>query len=181
MESPDTIYLRSDFDVEECMRRLREAIDPPKWEFFFPFGYGGSKPYFGKFWRNQAKIWKRRETRNDFAPCFHGEISPEGSGVRLVGRFGMDRAVRLTMAFSLTFATAIALATLPTLAEHLAHPTQGHRDVFDFIPLGLVIFGIQIMTYGRRIGKKDEDSLLQFLLATLQAKQEDSRFLIPNG
>lgn len=83
MESPDTIYLRSDFDVEECMRRLREAIDPPKWEFFFPFGYGGSKPYLGKFRRNQAKIWKRRETRNDFAPCFHGEISPEGSGARL--------------------------------------------------------------------------------------------------
>ena len=142
MERPDTIYLRSDFDVEECLRRLREATNPPKWEFFFPFGYGGSKPHFGKFRKNQVKIWKRRETRNDFAPCFHGEISPEGSGAQLVGRFGMDRAVRLAMAFWLTFAIAIALATLPTLVEHLAHPIQGHLDVFDFIPLGLVIFGI---------------------------------------
>jgi len=109
MERPDTIYLRSDLDAEECLRRLRGATDSPKLEFFFPFGYGGSKPYFGRFRRNHFKIWKRQETRNDFAPRFHGEISPEGSGARLVGRFGMDRAVRIAMAFSLTFAIAIAL------------------------------------------------------------------------
>jgi hypothetical protein len=115
MKKPDTIYLRSDFDVEECLRRLRGTTDPPKWEFFFPFGHGGSKPQFGKFRKNQVKIWKRREVRNDFAPCFRGEISPEGSGARLVRRFGMDRSVRLLMAYWLTFAVAIALLTLPTL------------------------------------------------------------------
>jgi hypothetical protein len=181
MERPDTIYLRSEFDVEECLRRLRETTDPPPSEFFFPFGHGGSKPQFGKFWKNQVKIWKRREARNDFGPCFHGKISPEGSGARLVGRFGMDRSVRLFMAFWLTFAVAIALVTLPTLVEHLKHPRQGDLSVFDFIPLGLVISGILIMRYGRRIGKKDEGFLLEFLQTTLQARQEDSRFLIPNG
>jgi hypothetical protein len=180
MERPDTIYLRSDFDVEECLRRLREATDPPKWEFFFPFGYGGSKPHFGKFRKNQVKIWRRREARNDFAPCFQGKISPEGSGARLVGRFGMDRSVRLAMAFSLTFAVAVALVTLPSLVEHLSHARQGDLSVFDFIPLGLVISGILIMRYGRQIGKKDESFLLEFLQTTLQARREDSRFLSLN-
>lgn len=180
MEKPETIYLRSDFGVEECLRRLRETTDPPKWEFFFPFGYGGSKPHFGKFRKNQVKIWKRREAKNDFAPCFHGEMSTEGSGARLIGRFGMDRSVRLLMAFWLTFAVAIALVTLPTLVEHLTHVRQGDLSVFDFIPLGLVISGILMLRYGRRIGKKDESFLLEFLQTTLRARQEDSRFLIPN-
>lgn len=93
----------------------------------------------------------------------------------------MDRSVRLAMAFCLTFAVAIALLTLPTLVERLTHPRQGDLSVFDFIPLGLVIGGILIMRYGRRIGKKDESFLLEFLQTTLQARQEDSRFLIPNG
>jgi len=180
MEKPETIYLRCNFGVEECLRRLREATDPLKWEFFFPFGYGGSKPHFGKIRKNQVKIWKRRDARNDFAPCFHGEVSPEGLGARLVGRFRMDRSVRLAMAFWLTFAVAIALVTLPTLVEHLMHPRQRDLSVFDFIPLGLVISGILIMRYGRRLGKKDESFLLEFLQTTLQARQEDSRFLIPS-
>lgn len=180
MEKPETIYLRSDFGVEECLRNLEEATDPPKWEFFFPFGHGGSKPYFGKFRGNQVKLWKRRQARNDFAPCFHGVMSPEGSGARLVGRFRMDRSVRLVMAFWLTFAVAIASVTLPTLVNHLTHLGQGDLSIFDFIPLGLVISGILIMRYGRQIGKKDESFVLEFLQTTLQARQQDSRFLIPN-
>lgn len=175
MEKPETIYLRSDFGVEECLRRLREATDPPKREFFFPFGYGGSKTYFGKFRGNRVKIWKRRVARNDFAPCFHGEMYPEGAGGRLVGRFGMDRSVRLFMAFWLTFAVAIALVALPTLAGHLTHLGQGDLSVFDFVPLGLVISGILMLRYGRRIGKRDESFLVEFLQTILQARQEESR------
>lgn len=179
MEKLNTIYLRSDFGIEECLRRLREATDPPEWEFVFPFGYGGSKPHFGKFRGNQVKIWKRPEVKNDFCPCFHGDLSPEGSGSRLVGRFRMHRSVRLFMALWLTFGVAIALDTLPTLVEHLTHPRQGDLSVFDFIPLGLVMSGILMLSYGRRIGKKDETLLLDFLQTTLQARQEDNRFLTP--
>jgi len=181
MEKPETVYLRSTFEVEECLRRIREATDAPKLQFFFPFGYGGSKPVFAKLRRNRIKLWKRRENRNDFAPCFLGVLSSEGSGSRLVGRFGMDRTVRLFMAFWLTFAVGITLVTLPSMVEHLMHPKQGELSIFDFIPLGLVIFGTLMLSYGRRIGKQEEAFLLEFLQTTLQARQEDSRFLSFHG
>jgi hypothetical protein len=180
MEKPETIYLRSEFGAEECLRRLCEATDPPKREFFSPFGYRGSKPLFGELRGNRVKLWKRRQAKNDFAPCFHGVMSPEGSGARLVGRFRMHRSVRLLMAFWLIFSVGIVSVTLPVLVEHLSHLRQGDLSISDFMPLGIAIFGFLLFRYGRRIGKKDESSLLEFLQTTLQARQEDSRFLIPN-
>jgi hypothetical protein len=181
MEKPDAVYLRSSLGVQECLRRIREATDRPKLQFFFPFGYGGSKSAFAKLRGNRIKLWKRRENRNDFAPCFLGVLSSDGSGSRLVGRFGMDRSVRLFVAFWLTFAGGITLATLPAMLEHLIHPKQGELSVFDFIPLGLVISGILMLNYGRRIGKQEDAFLLEFLQTTLQARQEDSRFLSFHG
>lgn len=179
MEESKTVYLRSELGVEECLRRLREATDRPKWQFFFPLGYGGTKPLFGKFHGSQVKIWKRREARNDFAPCFYGVLSPEGSGVRLLGRFGMDRTVRLFLAYFLTFGISITLLTLPGLVEHLTR--RGHNDLsgFEFIPLGILTFGILMMIYGRRIGRREKGFLLDFLQSTLLARQEDGRFLVP--
>lgn len=176
MEKSETVYLRSNFGVEECLRRIREATDAPRLQFLFPFGYGGSKPVFAKLRGNRIKLWKRRELRNDFAPCFLGVFSSEGSGSRLIGRFRMDRAVRLFIAFWLTFTVGITLLTLPELRDHLTNPKhQGQLSVFDFMPLGLVIAGILLFIYGRRIGKSEEAVLLDFLQSTLEARQEDSR------
>jgi hypothetical protein len=83
------------------------------------------------------------------------------------------------MSFWLTFAITIAIVTLPGLVEHLTHPKQGELSGFDFIPLGLVIFGILLLNFGRRIGKQEEAFLLGFLQTTLQARLEDSRFFNP--
>ncbi len=181
MEKSETIYLRSDLAVEECLRRIRETTDAPKLQFFFPFGYGGSKPVFAKLRGNRIKLWKRKEGRNDFAPCFFGVFSSEGLGSRLVGRFRMDRAVRLLIAYWLIFTVGITLVTLPELLDHLTNPKQGQLSGFDFMPLGLVIFGILLFKYGRRIGKPEEALLLDFLRTTLEARQEDSRFLGLHG
>ena len=182
MDNFETVYFRSSFGVEECLRRIREATDPPKLQFFFPFGYGGSKPVFAKLRGNKIKLWKRKEGRNDFAPCFFGAFSSEGSGSRLVGRFRMDRGVRLLIAYWLTFTVGITLVTLPVLFDHLANPKQrGQLSIFDFMPLGLFIFGILLFIYGRRIGKSEEGPLLDFLQTTLEARQEDSRLLGLHG
>lgn len=182
MEKSETVCLRSNFAVEECLRRIREATDAPKLQFFFPFGYGGSKPIFSKLRGSRIKLWKRKERRNDFAPCFLGVFSSQGSGSRLIGRFRMDRAVRLFIAFWLTFTIGITLVTLPALLDHLTNPKQqGQLSVFDFMPLGLVISGILLVMYGRRIGKSEEALLLDFLQTTLEARQEGSRLLGLHG
>jgi hypothetical protein len=177
MEKPETIYLRSSLGIEECLRRIREATDPPKLRFFLPFGSGSSKLAFAKLRGNRIQLWKRRENRNDFAPCFRGELSSDVSGSLLVGRFGMDRSTRLFIGSSLTFTVGITLATFPMMLEHLTHPRQGALSVFDFFPLGLLISVILMFKYGRRIGKQEEVFLLEFLQTTLQARQEDGRLL----
>jgi hypothetical protein len=177
MEKYETVHLRSNFGVEECMRRIREATDQPKLQF--PFGYGGSKPVFATLRGTRIKLWKRKERQNDFAPCFFGVLSSDGSGSRLIGRFRMDRAVRLFIVFWLTFAIGIALVTLPALLGHLSNPRQqGQLSGFDFMPLGLVIGGILLSAYGRRIGRSEEVLLLDFLQTILEAQQED-RGLLP--
>jgi len=182
MEKSETVYLRSNFGVQECLRRIREATDAPKLQFFFPFGYGGSKPVFATLRGSRIKLWKRRERRNDFAPCFFGVFSSEGSGSRLVGRFRMDRGVRLLVAFWLTFTVGITLVSLPALLDHLTNPKQqGQLSVFDFMPFGLFISGILLFVYGRRIGKSEEAVLLDFLQTTLEARQENSRPLGLHG
>jgi hypothetical protein len=181
MGKPETIYFRSNFGVEECLRRIREATDAPKFQFFFSSEHGSLRPAFAQVQGNRIKLWKRRKSRNDFAPCFLGVLSSEGSGARLIGRFGMDRSVLLVMSFWLIFAIAVTLATLPALVQHLTHSRQGELSVYDFIPLGLVIFGILTLSYGRRIGTQEEGFLLEFLETTLQARQEDSRFFGPSG
>jgi hypothetical protein len=66
------------------------------------------------------------------------------------------------------------------LVKHLSHLRQGDVSAFDFMPLGIAIFGFLLFRYGRRTGKEDESFLLEFLQTTLQARQEDSRFLIAN-
>lgn len=173
MEKSETVCLRSNFAVEECLRRIREATDAPKLQFFFPFGYGGSRPLFARLSGSRVKLWKRREHRNDFAPCFFGVLSPEGPGSRLVGRFRMDGAVRLLIAFWVIFGVGITLATLPGLLDHLTNPNQrGHFSGFDFMPLGLLIFGVLLFMYGRRIGRAEETLLIDFLQTTLEARRE---------
>jgi hypothetical protein len=177
MENPETVCLRSDFAVEECLQRLREATDAPKTQFFFHFEPVSSKPVLAKFRGNRFKLWKRKESRNDFAPCFFGVVSSEGSGSQLVGRFGMDRSIHLFIAFWLVFTVGITVATLPVMVDHFRHLKQGELSVFDFMPLGLLAAGILMFKYGRRIGKQEGPFLSDFLQKTLQARQEDSRFL----
>ena len=177
MGKSQTVYLRSTFRVEECLRRILEATDAPKLEFLFPFGSGGSKPMFAKVRGNRISLWKRRETRNDFCPCFFGTLSSETSGSQLVRHFGLNRTVRLFMAFWFAFSGGITLATLPALFDHLKHAGQGGLSVFDFLPLAFVIFGILLLEVGRRIGKQEESFLLEFLQTTLQARKEDPRLL----
>ena len=182
MEKSETVYLRSNFGVQECLRRIREATDAPRLQFFFPFGYGGSKPVFAALRGSRIKLWKRRERRNDFAHCFFGVFSSEFSGSRLIGRFRMDRGVRLLIAFWLIFTVGITLVTLLVLLDHLTNPKQqGQLSVFDFMPFGLFISGILLFVYGRRIGKSEEAVLLDFLQTTLEARQEDSRPLGLHG
>jgi hypothetical protein len=180
MEKSGTVYLRSSFEVEECLRRIREATDAAKLPFLLPSGYGGSKPVFAKLRGTRVKLWKRRERRNDFAPCFVGVLSPQGSGSQLIGRFQMDGAVRLCAAFWFTFSVGITLATLPGLLGHLAD-VSGQLSGLDFMPLGLVIFGALLFMYGRRIGKSEESFLLDFLQTTLEAREDDSRLLSSHG
>jgi hypothetical protein len=176
MKNSETVYLRSNLGVEECLRRIREAAGAPKFRSFSPSRYGGSKPVVAELRGSRVKLWKRKEQRNDFAPYFVGLFSSEGLGSRLSGRFRMDRALLLLLTFWLIFCVGISAATLPALLGHLTNSKlQGQLSGFDFMPLGLLVSGIFLFIYGRRIGKSEEPFLLDFIHTTLAARPENTR------
>src|SRR5580658_6096604 len=99
-----TIALRTDFAVEECLRRLQSETDPGERTLFAWSGYKGSKPVLAKFKENQFRLWKRRYYRNDFAPIFFGTVSSQGQGTRIEGYFDMNPWVKIFTAVWLGFA-----------------------------------------------------------------------------
>jgi hypothetical protein len=175
MGEPNTIALRSDFGVEECLRRLSNTTDPPKLTLFSRSGYKGSKPVMAKIDGEKIKLWKRRYYRNGFAPFFFGTISPAGQGARIEGYFGMDPFVKVFMVFWLGFVLFVCGSVLIATLSHPFHA----RDLPAFIiPPGMLIFGIALPKIGAWMARSEEKYLREFLETTLAARSAGAEFSI---
>ena len=170
------LSLRSDLDIKECFRRLREVTDPAQLTFFGD--YKGSNAVLAKFGGNRFRIFRRRyggKDRNSFAPVFYGKIYSEGRSSQIRGYFGLDRRVALFLGFWLCFAAGInVLLTW----EYVSNSSQSIRgdDWFAFLgPPALLLFGIILPKYGRWAAKSDEGFLKEFLETTLAAKSGASQ------
>lgn len=171
MAKRNTVALRTDLSVEECLRRLSEASDIGERTIFSFSGYKGSKPVLSKFNGNKFKLWKRRYYNNSFAPFFFGNLSREERGTRVEGRFGMDPYVKGFMIVWLSLAIVISL---PILFSTLAHPIHGDDWAGVLIPVGMVCFGILLPKFGQLIGKGEERYLRELLETTLAARIDES-------
>jgi len=90
------IILRTDFSVDESLRRIAELADPAQRTLFSLSGYKGSKPLLVKIDGHNVKLWKRIHYRNDFRPSFFGKLLQEPNGkTRLEGHFGLDSSVKI--------------------------------------------------------------------------------------
>jgi hypothetical protein len=81
--------LHTDFDTEECRRRLLKSIDPERQAMFFRPGYRRSKPVIGWIDGYELYLHKRPNWywRNDFGPQLYGNLLPEARGTLIEGYF----------------------------------------------------------------------------------------------
>jgi hypothetical protein len=177
MSRSKTIVLRSNFDVSECLRRIREVADEASWTPFSWSGYEGSKDLLLRSDGQDVTIWKRIYYRNDFRPYFYGRLNPETQGARLEGRFNMSLWARTFMTIWLGF---VAIASVPALMVFFRDSNLPlNRRLFDLIPVGMFAFGLLLLKFGVWLGKNQErfilDSLQTALSAHVEILEEGSR------
>ena len=141
-----------------------------------PYWYlpSGSKPIFGRFDKDNFRLYKRRYTlrRLSSAPVFHGEMRLSQSGTVVQGHFSEHHYNQafFTMFFVLS---VIGLIIMGTLFATNVFPDDFYiynRFQLLIIPLWcglatLVIRGITLW-----VGKADEEYMLRYLQQTLNAK-----------
>ncbi|MFZ0640026.1 MAG: hypothetical protein WAN33_09580 [Candidatus Acidiferrales bacterium] len=166
------VTLCTDFNLEECRRRLIESVDPERWTFLSLSGYKGSKPIIGRFEGNAFCLHKRRYYRNDFAPRFYGSLVSLPRGTRVEGYFDARRDAKLSMRIWLAIAILIGI---PLFVESLrdallkTRSIEGNLWVGLLVPSALVLFGIVLPKFGLWLGRGEERSILALLESTLVA------------
>ena len=164
--------LQTDFDAEECRRRLVEAIDPEKRTIFSLSGYKGSKPVIGWIDGYQFYLHKRRYWHNDFAPLFYGNLISRNRGTIIEGYFDMRRWVRVFMqiwtAGAVLMGTPILVLTLSDLLRG-SHYMEGSVVVGLLVPSGLILWGFVLPKLGMWLSRSEERFILEFVGRNLLA------------
>ena len=165
--------LRTDFDTAECRRRLIESIDPERRTIFSLSGYRGSKPVIGLIGSYEFCLHKRRYWHNDFAPQFYGNLLPQARGTLIEGYFDIPRWTKIFMRIWLGGAL---LGGIPIFVLSLFELLQRRRYMEGDLRIGLlvpplgVLFGILLPKLGLRLGRHEEQFILEFLQSTLVAR-----------
>jgi hypothetical protein len=164
--------LHTDFDVEECRRRLIDSIDPEKRSIFSLSGYKGSKPVIGWINGYEFRLHKRRYWHNDFAPQFYGSLLPQSRGTLIEGYFDVLRwskiFMRIWLGGAVVLGSPIFVLSLIDLMRGTIH-SEGNSPLGLLVPPCLVLFGIVLPKFGLSLGRHEERFILEFLENTLVA------------
>jgi hypothetical protein len=166
---PTPLVLSSDFNPEECARRLREAIDAERPTVFGFSGYRGSKPFLGNVEGKQFRVLQRiYSNRNSFPTVLTGEFEPQGTRTRVNGIFDLELtskiAICLFAAVGLLILAPIIMISYRSQPVLLAACVCGYGSLLFFMP--------RIV---RSSGRDEERSIADFIRATLQADDDLSR------
>jgi hypothetical protein len=170
--------LRTDFDPEECRRRLVDSIDPEKVTIFSLSGYRGSKPVIGWIDGDQFCLHKRRYWHNDFAPAFYGNFSAKDRETIIESYFDLSRWPRIFMriwiAGVILLGGPIFVLSLSDLLRG-THYVQGSLVLGFLVPPGLVLFGVLLPRIGLWLSRNEERFILEFLERMLFARIADPK------
>jgi hypothetical protein len=164
--------LHTDFDAEECRRRLVGGVDPEKRTIFSLSGYKGSKPVIRWFDGYQFYLHKRRYWHNSFAPLFFGNLVSRDHGTTIEGYFDMPRFaktfMRIWTAGVVLLGSPIFALTLVDLLKG-SHHTEGSAAVGLLVPPGMVLFGLFMPKVGLWLSRNEESFIVEFLRENLLA------------
>jgi hypothetical protein len=163
---PTPLVLYSDFNPDECERRLRGSIDFQQPTMFGFSGYRGSKPFVGEVAGKQFHVLQRvRSNRNSFPPVFTGELQPQGMGTRLAGTFDLEPTSKI--ATCLFAVVGLFVLVLIVIFSYKSRPILS--TVFTCGYGGLLLFFPRIF---RGIGLDQEKNIASFLRDTLVADDD---------
>jgi len=158
------MILHTRLPIEECKARLAAAIDIERLAFSWS-GFGGSKPFLGQFREDRFRLQKRRYYRNNFSTYFYGRFVPEG-GTRIEGEFKMHPFSRVFMIIWFSFlAVFFVIASIP-----FARGRQDADVSFLIAPIGLAVFGIAMVKFGRWLCRGEEKAIVGLLEDTLEVE-----------
>jgi len=167
--SPTPVVLSSNFNPEECARRLREVIDVERPTVLGFSGYRGSKPFLGEVDGKKFRVLQRiYSNRNSFPSVLTGEFEPQGTGTRVKGVFDLELtskiAICLFNVFGLLVLVPIIMYSYTSQPVLLAVFVCGYGTLLFFIP--------RIV---RGYGRNQESSIADLMRVTLQADDDLSR------
>jgi hypothetical protein len=155
------IQLLSPLSPDECVARLREAVDPGG--LFFGFG---SKPVIGRVSRRSVSLRKRIGYSNSFQTFVIGTFEPHGEGAAFRGTAGTHPLV-------IAFAAVWVVGLLFGFGMMVVAETQG-RAVGD-LPLGLAGLALMLalgalgVRLARYLARREEAFLVTFVAVAVNA------------
>jgi hypothetical protein len=177
MAQSGQVALHSDISISECLNRISNAIDTPRWTVFSLSGYQGSRPVLGKIEGDRIRLEKRRYYRNSFAPYFYATLSEQEHGTRIEGHFDSPPLVKVFMRIWFVFVVAIGIPIfILSLKDIFLKTDTGSGDpiVGVLVPPVLIVFGILLPKIGRWFARSEEGFILNFLQRILPARLDMS-------
>ncbi|MFY9753935.1 MAG: hypothetical protein WAJ92_14930 [Candidatus Acidiferrales bacterium] len=163
------ISFHTDFDLTECLRRLREGADPGA-----PgLGSPGSKPLLARWDGSEVQIWKRIEYRNDVRPFFRGRVTADGRGTRLEGSYDLPALTKVLPAVILA---AFGCGAAGALYEITIGPGASRPNkMFLLIPVLVFAIAAAAIAFGVAMIREQKefitDALQQLLLARVETRE----------
>jgi hypothetical protein len=153
--------------VGEGVRRLQGTVRRSAWRTLFREALIGSV--------SPTRVVVRRYRpwfRNDFGPVFVGRLVQRPEGVLLEGTFTLFPLLRRVMTLWFSF---VGLFLAVGVVRIVARPAMGDELLFMAVTVGLGLWGVGLLRFGRWMGRKDIPYIESGLAAALGAPAVQDR------
>ncbi len=156
------LTLQAPGSVSDAVRRLEGAVSRSALRTLFRESLVGSVSPSSVVVR-RYRPWR---SGNSFGPTFVGRFVQEPDAVRLEGAFTLHPLMRWVMTLWFSF---VGLFLAVGVVRIIAHPIMGDELLFVAAALGLGLWGVGLLRFGRWVGRKDVPYIETGLAAALGA------------
>ena len=160
--------------------RLRDVLqreaDEEHWTIFSLSGFRGNHPLLLNMGVDTFRLRKRRYFEENFARYFYARFEPVQTGIMIEGRFDYPSYRKWFMRIWFSFAILITVLVSLMALSNVFSGNQAMNGDFWIELLAapsFLFFGLLMFKFGRFLGKRDEEYILQFIQDKLTARTEE--------
>jgi hypothetical protein len=166
--NPTKTIFHSPHPIEECYRRLKEAVDTSLFPYF------SSKQVAGRVSKRSISIRKRIYYRNSFQAVLRASLKPSPSGTEIISTVSLHPFVKIFM--FIWFGGLIMIGGIIfVIALSSYFKENSLKDIgsimWILIPPGMAIFGIALLKFGKYLARDESKVLKRFLIDLLDAEE----------